>query len=194
MERSLYLAFEALDYVRKNIKPCNTRTRSLPGYATPRSNPAISERDIGEIRDRARRFGRVGGSKLLGRLDLGRLAISRGVGNCAEMACAAGFFLYYHRGYYAFDVVTICGQDHDLIVTGTTGPQQYPARFELWPPHLAICDAWADIACLGQDYPARWEERMRNWHRTGIHICSGGAWLDAMECRDVATYPVRSRL
>jgi len=111
----------------------------------------------------------------------GAFAIAAGFGNCLERACATAWYLN-DQGLFNYDLVYYTGKpgpregvnDHIFVVIGqqSGGDGIFPTDFGAWDPGAAICDAWADIACLASDYPARWRARMDNWYANGMVIAN----------------------
>jgi hypothetical protein len=113
-------------------------------------------------------------------LKYGEYALSRGYGNCLEMACAAAWCLNNVLGEFDWDLVYYSAtpvqgagvNDHIFVALNQPGGHGvgYPIDFANWSASAAICDVWADIGCLAPDYPQRWRARMHNWHIGGIVI------------------------
>ncbi|CAN7524414.1 hypothetical protein [Duganella sp. LjRoot269] len=53
--------------------------------------------------------------------------------------------------------------DHVFVVVGAIEPGPMPKDMTKWPQDLAICDPWANIACLAKDYPEKFTEKMGKW-------------------------------
>ena len=41
---------------------------------------------------------------------------------------------------------------------------------EEWPEHFAVCDPWANLCCLGKDYPEEFKKKMGKWEKDGKKI------------------------
>lgn len=51
------------------------------------------------------------------------------------------------------------------------------ADMRQWPAHLAVCDPWANIACLAHDYPERFVAKMEKWAQDKKAIAFEEAWI-----------------
>jgi len=105
----------------------------------------------------------------------GAAVLTAGYGNCFEVTCAASYYMSQRpdRGVGSDLVTYTGGGDHVFLAIGQ--PMQgsdgyYPQSFAHWAEDAAICDAWADMACLARSYPERWRARMENWRIMGIQI------------------------
>jgi hypothetical protein len=113
-------------------------------------------------------------------LKYGEYALQKGYGNCLEMACAAASFLN-NRGDFDWDLVYYSETpqlnqgviDHIFVALNQPGGHGvgYP-NFAQWSPSAAICDVWADIACLAQEYPQKWRDQMQSWNFNGMLIAN----------------------
>ena len=103
-------------------------------------------------------------------LAYGKAAAKLGAGNCMEFAAVACVKLsklqavpnYYpvELGGGADHVFVAIGQDPDLHGA-------FPQDFANWAATAAICDPWANIACLAGDYPQAWRNKMDKWYIAG---------------------------
>ncbi len=133
----------------------------------------------------------------------GRAVAKTGAGNCLEFSCGVAHFVdtMKKKDRPAFDLVYLGGQhDHVFVVLGQSPPDhqgKYPLDFANWDADAAVCDAWADIACLARDFADRWKQRMRNWKSANLQLAKVGAgfvdatdpsWLDAMDDADKLSY------
>jgi hypothetical protein len=105
----------------------------------------------------------------------GKKAEAAGVGNCMEMAAVACGYLSSVKGAPAFHVCTLSPPaDHVFVVIGQD-PQKgrFPDDFSTWDDEAAVCDPWANIACLANDYPQAWDSKMEKWASRGKEIQGG---------------------
>lgn len=122
----------------------------------------------------------------------GRSAAGVGAGNCQEYAAVACAALSTIRGVPKYDAVylvdgnhvfTAVGQDHD-------GEGDYPRDLNRWSATAAICDPWANIACLASNYSHEWRQVLRGWNANGwrlkgaandVALPTDAEWYDAVE-------------
>jgi hypothetical protein len=97
-----------------------------------------------------------------------------GAGNCQEYAACACSALKNTRGVPAYDAVYLVNGNHIFVAIGQDhdGNGDYPKDFATWDPESAICDPWAEIACLASEYPDKWKRQMAEWANAGRKIKS----------------------
>lgn len=131
------------------------------------------------------------GSALTEIVAFGRTVVAAEAGNCFEHAAAACSFLDIQQPRPTFDVVRMPGLDHAFVVIGQAFPANdglYPADFAAWHPEAAICDGWAEICCMANDYPAQWNLKMDAWHGAGIevpHMTQVQGWTSPVNYKDM---------
>ena len=118
-----------------------------------------------------------------GRPNYGAAVLGSGHGNCYEQSCAVAWHLEMN-GSPEYALMRYRYVDHMFVVLGQQ-PGVYPDEFEQWSADAAICDPWADIACLAREYPQRWRARMSNWQIMGLAIISDSprysSWYDLVD-------------
>jgi hypothetical protein len=202
---NLTLAFEALDYARKQIPPRTSdnkkflSTVNFDDMSVPletrlkaweaKTEHSLKQQNLNELR--TNKYNPQVGSATMERCQkYGSECIGRGIGNCLEYSCAVAKFLKNKKT--PFDLVTYEGGDHVFVEIGEARPGdgKYPTSFGAWAADAAICDAWADIACLASEFPARWKARMSNWDNIHLYLAKveGGFisptnayWYDAVD-------------
>ncbi|MBB5190647.1 hypothetical protein HNQ50_001369 [Silvimonas terrae] len=196
-------AIAAKDYVRARIQ-CNNRV--IPGDRLGISLDEQNELSLARQASR-QRLEAIKKSKLhpvLGHcnaLDLvryGEYVLGEGIGNCLEMTCAVAWYLnqqglfFYEPAYYPDGPPGTPKRDHIFMTLGqiTDAEGKFPDNFANWSEQAVICDAWADIACPAQEYPAQWQARMGEWDQQHYLIANlqptHTMWLN------LVTYPKRS--
>ena len=70
--------------------------------------------------------------------------------------------------------------DHTFTIVGTVDPAFVEVPLDQWPPHLFVCDPWANISCAVPDYPLQFRERLEKWARDGKRLWLGNAWSSPM--------------
>ena len=95
------------------------------------------------------------------------------VGNCSELAAACAWYLDKQNAHdFCLAEYLDEDDDHMFVALGQKADRdgKFPTNFSEWDPQAAICDAWADIACLAREYPMRWRARIINWHIMHLDI------------------------
>ena len=173
MNEQLLLAFEALDFIK------NRKMQTVSRFMHPRHTIGnqVYEAAHNAVIERLGNFRRDFGESL----DLlrdpaqaaiyGRCALSHRLGNCYESACAGAWYLD-QQGSKNHAVIQFSDGDHAIVVMSQPADErgEYPGSFTSWKPTAVVLDPWADIACLAQEYPARWRARMSNWQIMGMAV------------------------
>ncbi|WP_431104131.1 hypothetical protein [Roseateles noduli] len=105
--------------------------------------------------------------------------------NCTELAIAAQDVLAHRRPELPTSLVMLAGA-HSLAVIGALDAETASRPMATWPPHLQVCDPWANLNCRACDYPRFFTEKMEQWAagrkliREGSdwHPANDKAWLD----------------
>jgi hypothetical protein len=148
------------------------KQQSVHGLRNNKSNPQVGKHSMKKCRQ------------------YGEACISRGIGNCLEYSCVVAKYL--QKAKENLDLVIFEGGDHIFVAIGQPRPGdgRYPTDFSTWAADAAICDAWADIACLATQFPARWKARMTNWDSIRLQLAKVGGgfisptdtyWYDAVD-------------
>jgi hypothetical protein len=202
---NLLFAFEALAYAKQTIPPSTSDNKkflstvdfndmSIPKEVRlkaweAKTEHALKQQDLHSLRSN-KSNPQAGNHSMKNCMDYGKVCIGRGIGNCLEFSCVAGRFLQKKKA--PFDLATFTTGDHIFVAIGEPRPADgnYPTNFATWDKDAAICDAWADIACLATDFPARWKARMTNWDNARILLAKVGGgfisptnayWYDAVD-------------
>jgi hypothetical protein len=64
--------------------------------------------------------------------------------------------------------------EHVMVVVGSFDPALAHRPMSDWPPHLHVCDPWANIACPAPEYPRRFQDKMRKWEADGKRLLITG--------------------
>lgn len=203
-------AFMALDHVRSRIglNTSDNKRFRLPDPFQQGLTEQERERrtrlrlahnqkaqDLGGFRTQTQ--GTTRSKTLVGAVGYGSQVLTRGLGNCLEVSCAVAWYLN-EQGRFWYDLVVYEGADHVFVAIGQPGGPngRYPDSFLNWHQDAAICDVWADIACLARDYPDRWRKRMVNWRIMNIELPTGGVFRSPMHANwyDIVDKPKVSYL
>ena len=103
----------------------------------------------------------------------GKAAAKMGAGNCMEFAAVACVKLNTLKNvpnYYAVELGPPA--DHVFVVIGQDPGDngRFPMDFADWDATAAVCDPWAHIACLAQQYPAEWKQTLGIWDANGMQL------------------------
>lgn len=108
------------------------------------------------------------------RFDCAKLSVEAWMGmkrNCSALSSAAQDYLAKHFPKVQTSSV-IFQEDHQMLVVGSIKPALAGLDLALWPRHLFVCDAWANISCPAPEYPERFQMKMRKWESDGKRLCS----------------------
>lgn len=115
-------------------------------------------------------------------LPYGRLATEAKIGNCLECSAIACAFLNDEVGLARdnYDAVYLADPgDHIFVVIGQKpSGGTFPTDLSTWKKDAAICDPWANIACLASEYGDRWRAKMDKWAGKNKQVASiGRGWI-----------------
>lgn len=99
-------------------------------------------------------------------VDYGRAALKQKAGNCQEYTSVVCSYLDNLNPRPVFDAVFLePPADHTFVVIGqqADGNGEFPMSFAYWNADAAICDPWANIACLAFNYPDQWDNKLHHW-------------------------------
>ena len=103
----------------------------------------------------------------------GNLALNAKGHNCSELAAAAAY-LAQQLGLTAH----VVGNDsHEYAVIGQLPASGLPARISDWPVNLTICDVYANIACLPQEYLDQLRKKLDKWTEAQKLLHNGIRWF-----------------
>ena len=204
---NLEYAFRALDAIRAVIPLKSSDNKKLGGLnpavaraflndneaATPETLAALGSQLHGQKSTNLHQLRSNSANPMVGDktrkrvIQYGKAARKAHVGNCLEYSCAVASWLDENKGP-SFDLVWLGdGRDHVFVVIGQGDPLNgaYPTSLAAWDPQAAICDVWADIACLASDFPTRWKARMQNFAQIRMKLggqdADGDTWYRAMD-------------
>ncbi|CAN7374933.1 hypothetical protein LJR230_002143 [Trinickia sp. LjRoot230] len=90
--------------------------------------------------------------------------------NCGELAALAADYL---ANTLDIEVRRLrfgpqgTGYLHGVVLLADDVLPELETDFASWPSNATICDPWANIACLAQDYPAAFIAKMQKWEAAG---------------------------
>lgn len=200
-------AFRALDAIRGAMPLSNSDNKKMGGLnplvardflndneaATPEMLAVLgmqlhNQKSTALAQVRSNKANPMVGDKTLKRvIQYGKAARKAKTGNCLEYSCAVAAWLDDNKGP-GFDLVWLGdGRDHIFVVIGQSAPLggAYPTNMAAWDAQAAICDVWADIACLASEFPNRWKARMQNFAQIRMKLggqdADGDTWYRAMD-------------
>ena len=86
--------------------------------------------------------------------------------NCTALSLCAQDHVRKHHPRLPNFLVNI-GGCHSILVVGTPLGRLWDLDLASWPPHLQVCDPWANLTCPASDFPVRFTEKMAKWQRDG---------------------------
>jgi hypothetical protein len=98
--------------------------------------------------------------------------------NCTELAIAAQDVLAHRHPKRQTSLVMLAGS-HSVAVIGPLDAETASRPMAAWPPHLQVCDPWANMNCRACDYPRLFTEKMKGWAERGRLIREGAEWQRA---------------
>jgi|GEM_PF-4350471 len=94
--------------------------------------------------------------------------------NCDDLALAAHDWLAQTK---SADACMLQMKGHAAVVVGKLPDHPLPKDMTKWPAHLSICDPWLNVACMAQNYPTRFREKMQKWSDDQKLIHANGNWI-----------------
>lgn len=164
--KNLDLAEQALQFIRDGIY--NKRNGSFKS-----SNKVSEKKNLGDeqqrVQEASHELAALGfppkdssGRQYLNAAYLKKLETSRSH-NCGHLARASTEYIAKRDATTSISLLAFSKPPtHSATLIGDMPPDA-GANMRQWPAHLAICDPWANIACLAKDYPVVFAAKMAKW-------------------------------
>lgn len=100
--------------------------------------------------------------------------------NCDALAHAAEDYIEHLNPSSPVSKLMFLGR-HTATIIGVVPPELMQSDMTLWPSDVAVCDPWANIACLAKDYPDQFKKKMEKWEAGKKMIQHAGQWISPLD-------------